>query len=177
MRSRFFMLVGSILLVVALIGCGRPSVTTSRDTPYSLEIPEQLTLYSIDGRDFKPGEEPKTEEKLHGYPVLGKVDIKDAEQRKEIIAALNEGLARGDKGAACFWPRHAIRTVNKGRIVDYVICFECMHLIPYVDGSATRPIGLDRSPQPILNRYLEEAGILLAPLHPELRYLDQRRSR
>jgi hypothetical protein len=143
--------------VVAFVvnGCGRPIG--------SLEIPEKLTLYSIDGRDFAPAQRPEADEEFHGYPVLGKVEITDAAKRKEIIRALNRGLARSDGTVAkCFWPRHAIHAVTKGRTIEYVICFQCYQLEAHADNSkSVKPI--TREPQPVLDKHLERAGIPLVP--------------
>jgi hypothetical protein len=140
------------VVTFALIGC-------RRDAHPDLDISEQLILYSIDGRDFEPGQEPKADEKFHGYPVLGKVEITDLGKRKEIIAALQEGLARSDGTIAkCFWPRHAMRTVSKGRTIDYIICFQCYQLEAHEgDIKSVRPI--TASPQPVFDKYLSEAGI------------------
>ena len=46
MRIRIVFLVGSVLATVGFIGCGRASVD-------GLDAPDELTLYSIDGRDFE----------------------------------------------------------------------------------------------------------------------------
>ena len=95
--------------------------------------------------------------------MLGKVEIIDAGKRREIIDALKQGLAQSDgKIAACFWPRHAIRTVEKGRTTDYVICFECYQLAIH-DGTDRRVKPVTREPQAVFNKQLTEAGIPLAP--------------
>jgi hypothetical protein len=150
-------LLGCVVIVgIVLFGWGRASTS-------GLDTPEWLILYSIDGRHFEPGQEPKTEEKLHGYPVLGKIEMADADKRKETVAALREGLAQSDgKMAKCFWPRHAIRTVEKGQTTDYVICFECYQLEVHQGSSkAVKPV--TRKPQSVFNKHLKEAGIPLAP--------------
>jgi len=100
---------------------------------HGTEPPDQLILYSIDGRDDagKPG---KDVELFHNYPVLGKIEIKEAAKRDEILAALKSGIDKSDGTVAkCFWPRHGIRVVEKGKTTDYVICFECVHLHQYTD--------------------------------------------
>jgi hypothetical protein len=156
MRIPYRKFVFCVIFALVLMGC-------RRDPLGGVDVPEQLTLYSIDGRDFEPGKQPKVDEKFHGYPVLGKVEITDAGKRKEIIAALKEGLAHDDGSiAACFWPRHAIRVVDKGRTIDYVICFQCYQVQAY-DGNAKSVKPVTREPQPVLNRHLKEAGIPLAP--------------
>jgi hypothetical protein len=156
MRTRFVIGLACVLVISALAGCGRDSMA-------GLDTPEQLTLYSIDGRDFESGQEPKTEEKFYGYPVLGKVEITDADKRQEIVAALQQGLAQSDrKLAACFWPRHALRAVERGRTIDYVICFECYQLEAH-EGGSKRVKPVTREPQAVFNKYLKEEGIPLAP--------------
>ena len=156
MRARMLFPICCIVIGTAFAGCGDGSVA-------NLDVPEQLTLYSIDGRHFEPGKEPKVEEKFHGYPVLGKVEVTDPDRRKEIIAALNEGRARSNGTMAkCFLPRHAIRAVEKGRTVDYVICFECYQLEVH-DGNSKRVKATTRDPQQVFNRHLRQAGVRLAP--------------
>jgi hypothetical protein len=156
MRMRLITLMTCGVVATALTGCGSDPVA-------DLEAPEQLILYSIDGRDFEPGQAPKADEKFHGYPVLGKVEITDAAKRKEIAGALKDGLARSDgKRAKCFWPRHAIRAVTKGRTIDYVICFQCLQLEAH-DGDSKSVKPVTREPQSVFNKHLKEAGIPLAP--------------
>jgi hypothetical protein len=138
-------------------GCGRDPVA-------SPETADSLTLYSIDGRDFEPGKAPKSEETFHGYPVLGKVEVKEAAKRKEILSALKDGIAHSDEKmmAKCFWPRHALRASEKGKTVDYVICFECYQLKIHSDGKVkTEPT--TREPQSVLSKHLKDAGVPLAP--------------
>jgi hypothetical protein len=156
MQTRFLVLICCSIIGAAFAGCGGGSVA-------SLDVPDKLTLYSIDGRDFEPGKEPKVEEKFHGYPVLGKVEVKDPERRKEIIAALKDGMARSDgRMAKCFWPRHAIQAVEKGRTIDCVICFECRQLEIH-EGSSKSVKPITREPQNVLNRHLKQDGVPLAP--------------
>jgi hypothetical protein len=159
---------GSVMRVrlVTFIICftGALGIAGCRGDPVaSLDMPEQLILYSIDGRDFRPGQEPKSEEKFHGYTALGKIEVTDEIKRSEIIVALKEGMARSDgMTAKCFWPRHAIRAVEKGRTIDYVICFECLQLEVH-EGQSKSLIPVRWEPQAVFNRHLKEAGIPLAP--------------
>lgn len=156
MYDQFQQIVSLTLLAALVVGCGQDSI---RD----LNSPDSLTLYSIDGNDYRPGEEPKTNESFHGYPVLGKVEVKDPENREAIIAALRKGIADSDGTMAkCFWPRHAIRTSENGKTTDYVVCFECLQLRIHADNATTIEATTD-APQPFFNKHLQDADVPLAP--------------
>jgi hypothetical protein len=150
------------LIIFGITGCQRDS-----GADQNVEIPDDMTLYSIDGRDGKEGKrtepKPKTDEDFHGYPVLGKIAVTDAATKQAILTALNEGIASKDaKEAKCFNPRHGLRTVNKGKTIEYVICFECGQV--YVtEGDTTKKHLTSTAPQAVFDKYLKEAGIPLAP--------------
>ncbi len=126
--------------------------------------PDQVILYSIDGNDYAPGKEPKkAAESFAGFPVLGKVELKKPEERRELLVALEKGLAdKNARQAKCFWPRHGVRTITGGKMSDYIICFQCSTARMESEGqSKTTPIG--REPQAVFNRLLKAADIPLAP--------------
>ncbi|MFO0937382.1 MAG: hypothetical protein U0798_12805 [Gemmataceae bacterium] len=149
-----------MILLSGFTGC------SSKPLPLAaIEKAESLTLYSIDGRDYvdRDGEKTKTDETIHGYPVVGKVEIKDAEKRKAIVAALKTGLEQKDtKMAKCFWPRHAIRTVEAGKTIDYVICFEC-HQLELWAGERKTVFPLSDDPKPTMNKILMDANVTIVP--------------
>ena len=127
-----------------------------------LNTPEELVLYSIDGREERE-DVSSSDEQFHGYPILGKLQVKQATARAAIIAAIKGGVAQSDgSAAACFWPRHGIHVVENGESADYVICFECSQMAIYhrenKDSAPTTSY-----PQSVLDGYLEGAGIPLAP--------------
>lgn len=145
-----------ISLLLILPGCAANSTR--------VETPDELILYSLDGRDFAPGEEPKTNEKFHNVPVLGKLVVADAARRRKVISTLHKGLAESDGSIAkCFWPRHGIRAVGNGKKTDYVICFQCVHAIVHEDNKAPETRPLTRTPKKLFNQLLKDAGIPLAP--------------
>src|SRR5207248_3305054 len=130
--------------------------------------PEKLTLYSIDGNSYNPGEGPKTDETFHGYAVLGKIDVADPEKRKEIMAALKEGIDASDgRMAKCFWPRHAIRAEQAGKVFEYVICFQCEQMEVYA-GIRKQTVPIADTPQQYFNRLLTDDKVPLAPSWEEL---------
>jgi hypothetical protein len=126
--------------------------------------PDQLTLYSIDGSDYSNGTEPKTSEKIGRFPVLGKVEITDPIVRKQIMSELRKGVIESGSAALCFWPRHAIRIVTKGRSIDYIVCFECNQIL-VKEGARWKIILTSERARSYFNKVLEEAHIPLAPFH------------
>lgn len=128
-----------------------------------LGTPEHLVLYSIDGRDFEPGQEPQTAEKFYNYPVLGKIEIQSEADRATIIQAVKRSVAGGtlSLGKHCFWPRHGIRATFAGETIDLVICFECDSL--NVEGAIEASEPISDAAQPVLNEFLTKAGIPIAP--------------
>src|SRR5262249_25736189 len=94
----------------------------SAETKAILEKAEHFELLSLD----PAVEGVKGEEGFHGWKILGKTAVKDAAVRKQIVTALDKGIAESDgNGAKCFDPRHGIRAQHDGKTVDLVICFEC----------------------------------------------------
>jgi len=156
-----FCFLGAILLP-AIIGCGGNPLD-------SVAEPEQLTLFSIDGRNADGGPHerghgvPPPVGMFHDYPVLGSVEITDPGERQQIIAALKDGIARGGVTAACFLPRHGLRAVEKGKVVEYVICFECGQFHAFQDGQNAPGGNINSDIKKFLNQPLQNAGIPIAP--------------
>jgi hypothetical protein len=164
----------AILAAVVL----RPACLSYRYPIFRLpDDPDQLVVYSIDGAAFwrTEGEltpELRKGELLHGYPVLGKVDVSDAAQRRQIVAAVKNAAGRNpETKAACFIPRHALRTVKGSETMDAVICFECHNYIVYrqANEKPRRTDVISSDTQPLLDKLFTEAGVPLGPKdHPEL---------
>lgn len=152
---RLILVTGSLL---AVVGCGGSPLA-------DLKSPEQLTLFSIDGRDEDRRGEIKAKESFHGYPVLGKVEITDPEQRERVIAALKDGIAQGKSMAMakCFWPRHGLRAVENGKTVDYVICFECSRFEEFLGEKKLRHEPINSKAQSTFDKPLQGAGVPIAP--------------
>jgi hypothetical protein len=128
-----------------------------------LDKATEFELYSLE-----PDEEEKpagTPTRLHGWKVLGKTTLKKAEAGKEILTALEQGIAsRRARGAKCFDPRHAIRAAHDGKTVDLLICFECGWVYVYFDGKEKEAaqVRIDRATQPPFDKALRDAGVPLA---------------
>jgi hypothetical protein len=129
---------------------------------------ERVALYSTDFRE--EGERlPGTGEVVHGYPVLGKVEVTDIEQRRQLFDALKAAIAQRDvMQYRCFYPRHVLRVEQDGRVIDYVVCFQCRNYMKYVDGNTsdnlTPSIGEDVAP--VFNKPLEDAQVPIVPNMP-----------
>lgn len=125
--------------------------------------------FSVRFRDFRdrtlrPSDEDlKSEDKFHGYPILGKVELKELAVREQLVDAFKSG-SPGDhhKTASCFWPRHAISTISGEKKIDYVICFECI-AYRVNDGDDSVSHNITRTPQSQFNKILKDAGLPLAP--------------
>ena len=141
-----------LLLIVAIVGC-------SSDPLLNIESSPTFVMFSLDGRRQATG----TDESFRGYPVLGKIEFTKAEERADVIAALRDGCRESLSAMAkCFWPRHAISTVQNGETIDYVICFECHQVAIYSD-SGKKVMPMKNSPQTVLDKLLQSYGIPLPP--------------
>jgi hypothetical protein len=137
----------------------------------SIRSAEQLVVYSIDGREDDGGDSersrghgvPKAIGEFHGFPVLGKVEISDAAARREIIGALKDGMARAPAmPRPCYWPRHGLRIVANGLILEVVICFEC-EALQIFDGEQMRQGLINRDAKPEFDKPLRDAGVPITP--------------
>ena len=149
----FAILVGDFVLRGWLLGLWFDGLVT-------VPVPEKLTLLSIG-----PGQAPPDAEQFHEHPVLGKLEITDPEQRKKIMVAVERGIwqAKYNRGAACFYPRHALRIEQDGELRDYVICFQCSNVEIYAGSVADHFKTTTDHAKKLLNQLLSDADIPLAP--------------
>ncbi len=160
----------NLLLLLLITGCTTsPAVPTkpTETVPDWLQPMAQatrITLYSIDGTEKNKDQKmPPAMEEFRGYPVLGKIEIKSADERAEVVQALKQGTENLNHGfARCFWPRHALRVERNGKITDYVICFECFWIKAFL-GNEVKDIVTSKEPQELLNQHLKKARIAIAP--------------
>jgi hypothetical protein len=121
-----------------------------------LEHADQFELLSLNPRL----QEGPRERSFHGYLVLGKTVVRDAEDQKYIVSAFERGVAEnGGVAAACFNPRHGIRANSGGRRVDFVICFECRQV--QVFGPVNSQFLISASPQQFFDQILRAANVPL----------------
>jgi hypothetical protein len=115
-------------------------------------------LYSLDP---DPGKNP-AENGFHGWKVLGKTAVKDADVRQKLVAALEKAAADNDGMAAgCFNPRHGIRVTHGDKTLDFVICFQCFQVEVYAGDQRAKGFLITDAPKTVFNKVLEEAKVPL----------------
>jgi hypothetical protein len=99
-----------------------------------------------------------------GWRVLGAAVIESPATRREVLAALESGIAENTGWvAACFDPSHGVRASRGAASVDLVVCFECAQVYIYPDGRRSGSVLISGSPEPVFDRVLSAAGVPLAP--------------
>lgn len=152
--------IAPVLAVLLAFGVARGGEIPA-DAKAILEKAEQIEVLSL----YPANDKEKGKEFFHEYPILGKVVVKDEKTRKALIEAL-EGGAKGNKGVAanCFIPRHGIRATAGGKTLELVICFQCLQVHGYIGGDKENAgFLIARSPQPVFDKVLTDAGVKLAP--------------
>lgn len=136
----------------------------------TLETGERFVLLSLDPADpaLRPESDPPPKETFHDYAVLGKAEIRDQQERTNLLRALYKAVADSDGSvAACFNPRHGVSATSGGDTVELLICFECSSIETFTghaEGPLTRSVNVatahpPHSPEPIFNQALRRAGI------------------
>jgi hypothetical protein len=68
-----------------------------------------------------------SESMFHNYRILGQTEIKDKDVQKHIRAIYDDGITDTGFSATCFSPKHGVRAIKNGQILDFVICFHCSY--------------------------------------------------
>jgi len=181
------LIIGSLVALVLFIGLGVAWFSRSDDGEFFgpadddgdlapeavavLDAPDSFYLYSLHPEPFalRPqtpqeatNEVRRLGENYHGFEILGRVEVVDPVQRKELVDALKQGVSEGKGPApACFNPRHGIRAMKGGVTVDLVICFECISMNEVMTSS--RSLRISHSPQETFTRALKRTNLPLPP--------------
>jgi hypothetical protein len=169
-----------VLLVRALgsvAAAHRPSA--AEDPPPKSRLPEaravlekaaEWDILSLDPHEQKT----KPKDEFHGWKVLGKLTVKDADTRARLLKALDKGIAEDvaqkkkeeEMGlltrTGCFQPRHGIRATHDSKTADFLICFECKPIYVYFAGGK-EVIYTTESPQDAFDDVLKKADVPLGP--------------
>jgi hypothetical protein len=124
-----------------------------------LEHSQQFFLISVNPQMVF---DPDAQDLFHGFHVIGKTLVTDPVARAGLIAALYDSMATSQGAAACFNPRHGIRAMRNGRVVDIAICFHCGQIQVYADGKQGSGDAA-KATQPYFDAALQRAGVPLAP--------------
>jgi hypothetical protein len=151
----------NVLLIFGNAGCtGQKSKPLPSNASSFLQEADQIELLSLDPRQSDNG---SLKDGFHGWKVLGKTMIENADTKKSVISALERGFAEGSNPAKCFNPRHAIHASHNEKTVDIIICFECRQFLIYLDNQQGEYLLIGASPEPVLDKALTEANVRLAP--------------
>jgi hypothetical protein len=149
------------LLAVVLVTAGRTAAEENQIPDKARAILEKAAKFELLSLDPKRPEK-KAAGNFHGWKVLGKTLVKKAGDRKKLVAALEKGVKDSDGTVAgCFNPRHGIRVTHQGKTAEFVICFECLSMMIYVDGKSTKGCLTTGSPQPTFDQVLRAAKVPL----------------
>ncbi len=126
MRPRLLLLSCSALLLACVLGFGKEDAKPVKKlTPLAVSILNKAQVFELYSLDFEVRDE-KPPAGFHGFKVLGKVTITDADVREKVLSALQDGITKsGGMGSFCFDPRHGIRAKFDDLTAELVICFEC----------------------------------------------------
>ena len=155
------------VLSLSMMGCDGNDIP--KTTISALESAERYELLSLnpdratdpDHAASQPTSHPADD--FHGWRVLGRTTVADAPTRKRLNDALRAGARESDGTAErCFNPRHGVRVVRGDRIVDLVICFECLQVRVIENDQQSEGFLVSESPQAVFDDVLRSAGIPLA---------------
>jgi hypothetical protein len=148
-----------LVTACAAVPAGEKDKKIPDDLRVILEKAEQFELLSLSPEPLR--EKPK--DAFHDWKVLGKTTVKDAEVRKKLVTAFEQAVAdnMGD-AAAGFNPRHGIRVTHDEKTVDFVICFECLHVQVFVGDKQVKGFLITDSPAATFDEVLQEAKVQLA---------------
>jgi hypothetical protein len=104
---------------------------------------------------------------FHGFEILGHAPLNDAAARSELVELVLQGIQESDGTvAACFIPRHGIRAVKEGKVLDLVICYECLqveiHFAELTEEGGRLGVLTSLSVEPEVTRIYHSAGLRIA---------------
>jgi hypothetical protein len=152
----------ALLLVLLLCGCSQKARVATAITKLS-NSPSKFVLNSLDPGPLVHDESVQTATVFHGYDILGRAEITDADERRALVRALARGARDSDGSIGlCFNPRHGLHIEQSGGSVDFVICFECLqvHAHGFQGGSEFLT---SATPQSTFDESLRRHDLPLAP--------------
>jgi hypothetical protein len=108
---------------MAFVGAARREGKIPDAARAAIEKADKIQVMALDPRG---GDDSK--DAFHDYKVLARATVTDDDARKDVVAAVEKGVAEGGPIAKCFEPRHGLRVVYKRKIYDFVICYQCSQI-------------------------------------------------
>lgn len=91
----------------------------------------QIVLFSVNAGDPR-GYATNTARVFHGFPVLGRTEIREADEKTGLVSSLATAVEDFDAVPAyCFSPRHGLRIIRGATQSDFLICFKCQNMHIY----------------------------------------------
>lgn len=154
-----------VLFTLLLAGCSSRAAEPRNKIPHELQAilkqADQFELLSLNPTELPQDTIPK--DSFHDWEVLGQTIVKNAETRKQLIAAFKKGVEENEGiVAACFTPRHGFRVTHGSKTADFVICFECLQVHAYIGDQWEKSFLITASPQDLFDSVLKEAKVSLA---------------
>ncbi len=122
---------------------------------------DKFVLYALEPNESMKNMGHKTY--FYGFGILGEATIFDKETMQKLRESFYDGLANDEGTAtACFNPRHGLRAVKNGKVLDLVICFECGQAEVFINNKSVGGADVNRRPQSTFDRIYNNAGLELA---------------
>ncbi|MCE9526224.1 MAG: hypothetical protein K8R36_09245 [Planctomycetales bacterium] len=102
-------------------------------------------------------------ERIGEYVVLGKVEVEDPQQRKQVMDSIRQAIHKGGTQKMCFDPRHILRVVDGEGTTEFTICFQCSNYTATGARSSGGMKAISEDPKGLLNSILEGAKIEIVP--------------
>ncbi|MEM7311092.1 MAG: hypothetical protein AAF682_30760 [Planctomycetota bacterium] len=101
-------------------------------------------------------------ESFHDYGILGRQREDEAEAVAQLMQLVREGINASEGMAAlCFNPRHGLRIERAGRVVDLVICYECLQIRSYGPGEEQEQLLTSDRVEPAVSSFFRHRGLAL----------------
>lgn len=167
-----------LLLALAVALVGTVSCVTFRDSVEdklpltvirTLRFPDSFEILALDPTPVKARTSALPAERdFHGHEILGHAPLNDDLVRSELVELVLRGIQESDGTvAACFEPRHGIRAVKEGKVLDMLICYECLqveiHTPELVEEKGRLGVLTSNSVEADVSRVYTSAGLALAP--------------
>lgn len=155
------------ILWTAIAGCSAPKAYQLDPAVVDcLRSATRIELFALDPQPLDRGGVVGALGAWHGYPVLGRAELSDAAQRRQLVELVIRGVEQHrDTVAACFNPRHGLSASAGDRRVELVICYECLSMSVHATGlgaDAEGPAWTTDAVEAGVSQVYRDAGLTLS---------------